>query len=197
MAEILLSVSPSVFSWSMLGRGSYSEAFLLPRPEKGVVWPIPRWTHPVRVAVVAGASAPFSAHPSIECCCTGPQIEILICTRRTTTHQLLWQQQLACGAVGGSSMECGNGRTTPQDSAPSSPNPAPTFLKWPFQETGSGVTASIRYGLLCGLWVWRRRKNVYHPSTSPGTTWPDSSGRWDNRMAAQHLPHNLAQQSSG
>ena len=53
MTEILLSVSPSVFSWSMLGRGSSSAAFLLPGPEKGVVCPIPRWTHPARVAVVA------------------------------------------------------------------------------------------------------------------------------------------------
>jgi len=28
MTEILLAVSPSVFSWSMLGRGSFSAAFL-------------------------------------------------------------------------------------------------------------------------------------------------------------------------
>ena len=46
------TVSPSVFSWSMLGRGS-SSAFLLPRPEKGVLWPTPCRTHPARVAVVA------------------------------------------------------------------------------------------------------------------------------------------------
>ena len=52
MTEILLSVSPLVFSWIMLGRGSSSVAFLLPCPEKGVVWPIPPWTHPTRVAVV-------------------------------------------------------------------------------------------------------------------------------------------------
>ena len=122
MMEILLSVIPSVFSWSMTGRGSSLAAFLLPRPspltmgglwwayppkqtsktpklkhgtlwisgvsvnfiisnppkqtqsplaelqsppienflatvlsrpENGVVWPIPRWTHPAWVAVVA------------------------------------------------------------------------------------------------------------------------------------------------
>jgi len=53
LTEILLSVSPSVFSWIMLGRGSSSAAFLLPRPEKGVVWPITRWTHLAQVAVVA------------------------------------------------------------------------------------------------------------------------------------------------
>jgi len=53
----------------------------------------------------AWTSAPLSAHPSNECCCTAPQIETPICTRRTTTHQLLWQQQHTCGAVGGSSMD--------------------------------------------------------------------------------------------
>ena len=52
MTEILYAVSPSVFSWIMLGRRS-SAAFLLPRPEKGVWWPTPCRTHPVRVAAVA------------------------------------------------------------------------------------------------------------------------------------------------
>jgi len=37
MTEILSVVSPSVFSWSMLGRRS-SAAFVLPRPEKSVWW---------------------------------------------------------------------------------------------------------------------------------------------------------------
>jgi len=52
MTEILPAVSPSVFSWSMLGRRS-SAAFLLPRLEKGVWWPTPCRTHPVRVVAVA------------------------------------------------------------------------------------------------------------------------------------------------
>jgi len=52
MTEILSAVSPSVFSWSVLGRGS-SAAYLLPRPEKGVLWPTPCWTRPAREAVVA------------------------------------------------------------------------------------------------------------------------------------------------
>ena len=52
MTEILSAVSPSVFSWSMLGRRSLA-AFLLPRPEKGVWWPAPCRIHPVRVAAVA------------------------------------------------------------------------------------------------------------------------------------------------
>jgi len=52
MTQILSAVSPSVFSWSMLGRRS-SAAFLLPRGEKSVWWPTPCRTHPVRVAAVA------------------------------------------------------------------------------------------------------------------------------------------------
>ena len=50
-------------------------------------------------------------------------------------------------------------------------------------------------GLLCGLWVWRRRTNrqpccppMSNPSTSPWTAWPDSTGQWDSWMAAQHVP---------
>ena len=52
MTEILSAVSPSVFSWTMLGRGP-SAVFVLPRPEKGALWPTPCRTRPARVAVVA------------------------------------------------------------------------------------------------------------------------------------------------
>jgi len=65
------------------------------------------------------------------------------------------------------------------------------------------LLVQIGYGLLCSLWVWRRKANrrpcfppVSNPSTS-WTAWPDSCGRWDNRMAAQHLPRDLVQFSSG
>jgi len=54
--------------------------------------------------------------------------------------------------------------------------------------------AQIGYGRLCGLWVWRRRSNHWQcclpmstPSTSPWIAQTDVSGRWDNRLAAQHL----------
>ena len=54
------------------------------------------------------------------------------------------------------------------------------------------------YGLLCGLWVWRRRTNrrpccppMSNPSNSPWTAWPYGCGWWDKRMAAQHLPREL------
>jgi len=46
----------------------------------------------------AWTSAPLSAHPSIECRSTAPQIETPICIRRTTTHQCFWQQH-ACGSL--------------------------------------------------------------------------------------------------
>jgi len=49
------------------------------------------------------ASAPLSAHPSIECRCTAPQIKTPNCTHHTRTHQFIWQH--TCGALGGSPME--------------------------------------------------------------------------------------------
>ena len=62
----------------------------------------------------------------------------------------------------------------------------------------------MEYGLLCGLWVWRIKTNrrpcrppMPNPSTSPRTARPDGSERWDNRLAAQHLPRNRAWPSSG
>ena len=62
-----------------------------------------QWSHTVPRAPCHGAwtSTPLSVHPSTECCCTAPQIETPICIRHTATHQLLWQQQHTCGAVGG------------------------------------------------------------------------------------------------
>ena len=71
----------------------------------------------------------------------------------------------------------------------------PTFLL---------LLVQMEYGLLCGLWVWRRRTNrrpychsMSNPSTSSWIAWPDGSRRWDNRMAAQHLPWGLVRPSSG
>jgi len=110
-----------------------------------------------------------------------------------------------------------SGWATVRDSVLSSTTPAPTPLEWPFQEEpGSGLTTSAsvsdvsdpactnRCGLLCGLWVWRRRTNhrlrcpaMSNPPTSPWTAPPDGFGRWDNRMAAQHLPQDLVRPSSG
>ena len=111
------------------------------------------------------------------------------------------------------------GRKTPQDSTFLSLTRAPNPAEWPSQEEPvSGLTASAPVSgvsdpactngvwpdLLFGLWVWRTRTNhgpccppMSHPSTSSWTARPDGSGRWDNRMAAQHLPRDLVQPSSG
>ena len=66
------------------------------------------------------------------------------------------------------------------------------------------LLVQMGYGLLCGLWMWRRRTNrrpccprMSNPSISSWTARPYGSGRWDNRMAAQHLPRNLARPSCG
>jgi len=70
-------------------------------------WALSQWSHTISRKPCHGAwtSAPLSTYPSIECRCTASQIETPICTRRTATHQFFWQQ-LTCGAVGGSSIEC-------------------------------------------------------------------------------------------
>jgi len=49
------------------------------------------WSHTVSRTPCHGAwtSAPLSAHPSIKCCCTAPQIKTPISTGCTATHQLL------------------------------------------------------------------------------------------------------------
>jgi len=71
-------------------------------------WASSQWSHTVSSTPCQGAwtPAPLSAHPFIECRCTAPQIETLICTRRTTCHQFIWQRH-TCGTVAGSPMERG------------------------------------------------------------------------------------------
>ena len=92
----------------------------------------------------AWTSAPLSAHPSIECSCTAPQIEAPICIRRTATHQLLWQQH-TCGAVGGSSLERGvGGQAHKTPHFHSGHRYTHTPPEWPSQEEpGFGSTAPV------------------------------------------------------
>ena len=175
-------------------------------------WASSQWSHTVSSTLCHGAwtSAPLRAHPSIECRCTAPQIETSICTSRTTSHQFIWQQQHTCGAVGGSSMKRRLGGQLHKTLHINSRHRIHTHTEWHSQEEpGSGITpplllVQMGYGLLCGLWVWRWRTNrrpcrlpMSNPSTSPWTAWPGGSGRWNNRMAAQHLPRYLARPSSG
>ena len=73
--------------------------------------------------------------------------------------------------------------------------------------TGVGCFRSCLYKwdiASSATWVWRRRTNcrqccslMSNPPTSPWIAWPDGSGRWDNRMAAEHLPRDLVRPSSG
>ena len=63
----------------------------------------------------------------------------------------------------------------------------------------------LGYSLLCGLSVAQKNKpSTMLPSNVQSidlpmacAAWPDGSGRWDNRMAAQHLPRDLVRPSSG
>ena len=110
-----------------------------------------------------------------------------------------------------------SGRTTPQDSAFTSPTPAPIPPEWPSQEEpGSGLTASAQVldvsapACTNGVWSLLRpvsvaQKNKLSTMLSSNvqsivlcmTAWPDCSGRWDSWMAAQHLPRDLMCPSSG
>jgi len=107
---------------------------------------------------------------------------------------------------------------TLRNSVLSSQTSATTLLKWPCQEqcrSGlpaiapvSGVSA---LGCTNGVWPPLRPVSMAqnkpsamlsfnilsNPSTSPWTAWPDGCGRWDKRMAAQHLFRDLVQPSSG
>ena len=105
----------------------------------------------------------------------------------------------------------GRGCIILQDSTLLSVTLAPTLLEWSSQvQHGSDLTTStpvsdvcapactMGYGLFCGLWVWCRRTNhrPFCPPMSPWTVQPDSSERWDNRIAAQHLPWDLMRPNS-
>jgi len=127
------------------------------------------------------------------------------------------QQQHMCGALGGPLMEGGVvGQLYeapyfhPRHRLPPSRNDPPKKSLSPAQPTPHRcrtfllLFVKMWYGLLCSLWVWCRRTNrrpccppLSNPSTSPWTAWPDGSGRWDNRVAAQHLPRDLLRPSSG
>ena len=152
--------------------------------------------------------APLSAYLSIESKCTAPQIKIPICTHRTTTHQFIWQQQHMCGTLGRSPMECrvsGNPirlHTFISDTGTHLLRitlPRRAWVQLSRLYTGVRSFRSCLYkcgtGLPAACECGVERTNcrpccplMSNPSTSSWTARPDSSGRWDNRMAAQHLP---------
>ena len=129
-----------------------------------------------------------------------------------------WRQQQKWCALRGSPMECGVVENTTR-LCTFNPDTGTTLLEWLSQEQcGSGLTASAPVSDVStpactnGEWpplrpVSMAQKNK--PSTmlssnvqsiaSPRTAWPDGSGWWDNRMAAQaqHLPRDPMWPSSG
>ena len=146
----------------------------------------------------------------------GASIETPICTRRTTTHQFVWQQQHTCGVLGGSTMECGVGGQHHETPHFHPRHRHPSYLKDPPKKSlvqlnrpRSGVghfrSCLYKWGMVssasceCGT----EKQTVGHVVLQypihrpPWSAWPDGSGRWDNRMAVQHLPRDLVRLSNG
>ena len=60
--------------------------------------------------------------------------------------------------------------------------------------------AQMGYGRSCDLWCrtdrWPCCPSISNPPTFPWIAWPDVSGWWNNRFAAQHLPRDRMRPSS-
>ena len=143
-----------------------------------------------------------------------------LCTRRTTTHQFIWQKQNTCGALGGSPIGCGVGRQThkiphfyPQHWHPPPGMTLPRTAGVRLNRLCTDV-GRFRFCLHCtnGVWLPLRPVSVAHMNQSStmlssnvqsidqcpihhGLHGLTSSGRWDNQMAAQHLPWDLVRPS--
>ena len=112
------------------------------------------------------------------------------CSRRTTTHQFIWRQQKWTDRRWKADFHPRHWHSPswndPSDNSVGSPRHR--CRAFPL------LLAQTRHGPFWGLWVWRRTDRwpccpaMSNPPTSSWTAWPDGSGRWDNRMAAQHLP---------
>ena len=92
-------------------------------------WDSSQWSHIVSSTPPchgAWTSAPFNTHRSSGCKRTGSQIETPICNLYTATHQFFLTTTTYVRRTGRITNVMRSGRTTPQDSAFSSPTPAPT-----------------------------------------------------------------------
>jgi len=115
---------------------SYTSGQPSNRRRRPTCWASSQCSHTASSTQCHGAwtPAPLSAHPSIECRCTAPQIETPICTRRTTTHQFIWQQQHTCGALG---------RLPTEGGVDGQPHKTPHFHPW-HRRSPPGVTLPSR-----------------------------------------------------
>ena len=138
-------------------------------------------------------------------------IETPICTRRTTTHQLIWRQPQKCCALVRSQWNAEWLKIT-------------TRLRTFIPDIGThphGMTlprtAWVRLNRLrtipaytngawsfCRLLVWRRGTDrgpccpsLSNPSNSLWSAWPNGSGWRNNWLCAQHPPRDLVRSSSG
>jgi len=105
-------------------------------------WASSQWSHTVCSTLCHGAwtPAPLSAHPSIKYKHMAPQTQTPICTRRTTSQQLIRQQQHVWRS-GRITYGMRSGQTISQASTFSFPTLVPTPPEWPSQEEpGSGST---------------------------------------------------------
>ena len=138
-------------------------------------WASSQWSHTVSSTPWHGAwtSAPLSAHLSIECKRTAPQIETPICTRRTTTHQLMWQQQHTCSALWTDYQWNARWGDNPKRLRIFNPDTGtPPWNDHPKKSLGPAqppphpcrtfplLLVQMGHGLLCDLWVWRRKTNL-------------------------------------
>jgi len=120
------------------------------------------------------------------------------CARCTTAHQFIWRQWQKCGPLGGSSTRLCTFTPYPspwKSSDKNSVGPTPLH-KW-------GMAATMTYE--CGEEDQTVDNVVFqfpihrppHGLHVAGVAWPDCSGWWDNRLAAQQFHRYLARPSSG
>ena len=176
-------------------------------------WASSQWNHTVSSTPCHGAwtSAPLSTHLHIECKCTAPQIETPICTRRTTTHHI--HLTTTTGRITNGMQ---SGSRTLRDSVLFYLRHRPLGMTLPRRAWVRLNHLRIGVGRFCSRLHKRGMAHsaackcdaeaqtvdpccppMSNPSISSWTARPDSSGRWDNRMVAQHLPRDLVRPSSG